>query len=1274
MRDEKLQAFDSEGNLRPDGVSRIEAHRYGVWHRTVSIFVVNSYGEILLEKRSPLKDLFPGLYDIPGGHLTLGQTPLVAARQELEEELGLEIDASRLTPLCGDDEVIERVVIPEKSIINLERKTLYLLELTGEPEEEGILSRSAEFRRLSRMELESRGVKGEVSHVEFWSLERLEHALKSTGGRLLASGTETAFSYQPAAERVRHLCLTLRERLRSTFCEANKNLFPQVACEEVSDERLFELFLERPTTPASRDQVGAIFELGTDQPAGAYQIGPFRLTASGDSYWGAKLRDPAGNYVDNLLRAIAHTREPEVKESLLSKAPAVRSFISQVLNLPLADGSRFRDQLGNLADIEVARKAALVWLKHNASDLLAEEDLLCPTHDLVTACIESGRRLLAEWWERVPTSEYDRLDQLLLLGLGAAAIDFNNPRFQAALATQPDPGPWLIQFIRESTSKSLSVELGGDRFLQQFFDDYVKSRRNGTLAFLPGNCAQAYLSLALCQEILRQNQNLKILFIPKSGAPGNDLGLAEAETALRAESSGLLNDLAAFVGESRFRFVRNGPTGHGLDPARLSYELAHALEEAIAVVAEGQAYAEIRGWKKPTFVAFRVNGRVAEAIHGVSRRSGPSGFVRLTPGVDHFEGFERAVLRSISDRITGEAIPAALQTTSEYVSAILGDNLPLLTQHIFENDQEESIRQVRREARRLDKTFARILLGFASTPPDPGLVRSYYQDRHYPVFACGGGGGFNGVTLKALKLLGLPVAAGVPSTDDGGSTGDLQSWLRQSRGFVFGIGDMAGILQDSTVHEGKRPVLAYRFDHEPGDSVGGSLAQSVLNRIKQEISNPTDPESPLGSAPDFLSFVCDQLNLARLIDAAFRSGEPKANRLRVKGSSIRNLDVIAAYELCKCLGDQVDDRCSTRLGPLYVLENALGIRPGLMVLPVTYEQCVLYLEYEQPVEPKLAKEFGIPPEALWEGRHRLFGQRFIDKLPQRGRRLRAGVAAGPGEAAHRPRADAEFLVRLRDAKLFIMGAGSLVSSQLAQLAVNGVIETLISLPDMRKILVINHVKLDETFGMTLREQIELIETVATECAPKESVEGLAPQTRRLRIGDIFTDIVVPRTVARELQAEMFDRQYQWDRAGDAPVFVDLRAKGSRPAKIFRNRYVDFLLDYPDVQEELGITLRELEVLSCLEQPSTLFGRRTEAGRYRGALFAASDDIEYLVKHGIQRRSIHEVDSIGENWKFLKAEGEPSVEFFPGLVPEALMGIFRIALERGSGSSITRESL
>src|SRR5207244_3056515 len=145
------------------------------------------------------------------------------------------------------------------------------------------------------------------------------------------------------------------------------------------------------------------------------------------------------------------------------------------------------------------------------------------------------------------------------------------------------------------------------------------------------------------------------------------------------------------------------------------------------------------------------------------------------------------------------------------------------------------------------------------------------------------------------------------------------------------------------------------------------------------------------------------------------------------------------------------------------------------------------------------------------------------------------------------------------AKLFIMGAGSLFGSQLAQLAVPGVVDVLIESTHMRRLLVINHVRMDETWGMSLGDHIRVIENVANCCASTDVVKRVVPARERLRISDVFTDIIVPRTVAKEVEVEMVRREYRWDKSRDQkPERVELPSDQDAGAPVLRNRYVDFL--------------------------------------------------------------------------------------------------------------------
>jgi len=59
-------------------------------HRAAHVLVFNRAGQLLLQKRSPYKDIQPGRWDTSvGGHLDPGENYLEAAVREMGEELGL---------------------------------------------------------------------------------------------------------------------------------------------------------------------------------------------------------------------------------------------------------------------------------------------------------------------------------------------------------------------------------------------------------------------------------------------------------------------------------------------------------------------------------------------------------------------------------------------------------------------------------------------------------------------------------------------------------------------------------------------------------------------------------------------------------------------------------------------------------------------------------------------------------------------------------------------------------------------------------------------------------------------------------------------------------------------------------------------------------------------------------------------------------------------------------------------------------------------------------
>jgi len=92
---------------------RTEVHARNLLHRAVHVFVFNSAGELLLHRRSALKDQYPRCYtSSASGHVGAGETYDEAAPRELAEELGLHSPLERLCKLpAGPETAWEHTVL-----------------------------------------------------------------------------------------------------------------------------------------------------------------------------------------------------------------------------------------------------------------------------------------------------------------------------------------------------------------------------------------------------------------------------------------------------------------------------------------------------------------------------------------------------------------------------------------------------------------------------------------------------------------------------------------------------------------------------------------------------------------------------------------------------------------------------------------------------------------------------------------------------------------------------------------------------------------------------------------------------------------------------------------------------------------------------------------------------------------------------------------------------------------------------------------------------------
>ncbi|MGD8190814.1 NUDIX hydrolase [Brevibacillus ginsengisoli] len=89
---EYLDVYDEKGNKTGDIVERTQAHKNGICHKVIHVWVINSKNELLLQKRSKNKDLHPDKWYVSlGGHITSGEDNKQTIIREFNEELGLDV-------------------------------------------------------------------------------------------------------------------------------------------------------------------------------------------------------------------------------------------------------------------------------------------------------------------------------------------------------------------------------------------------------------------------------------------------------------------------------------------------------------------------------------------------------------------------------------------------------------------------------------------------------------------------------------------------------------------------------------------------------------------------------------------------------------------------------------------------------------------------------------------------------------------------------------------------------------------------------------------------------------------------------------------------------------------------------------------------------------------------------------------------------------------------------------------------------------------------------
>ena len=91
--EEYFDVLNEKGEYIGKTETREKCHKEGLWHKAVVVFIINSKSQVLLQKRSANKKMWPNMWDITaGGHVLTGEFGFQAAIRECKEELGIELN------------------------------------------------------------------------------------------------------------------------------------------------------------------------------------------------------------------------------------------------------------------------------------------------------------------------------------------------------------------------------------------------------------------------------------------------------------------------------------------------------------------------------------------------------------------------------------------------------------------------------------------------------------------------------------------------------------------------------------------------------------------------------------------------------------------------------------------------------------------------------------------------------------------------------------------------------------------------------------------------------------------------------------------------------------------------------------------------------------------------------------------------------------------------------------------------------------------------------
>ena len=96
------------------------AHKKGLWHKSVHVWIINDKNEILLQYRCADKSLYPNTWDVSfAGHISAEENSIEALIREGKEELGIDVELEKLNYIFTNREEIKYEQINSKEFVDI---------------------------------------------------------------------------------------------------------------------------------------------------------------------------------------------------------------------------------------------------------------------------------------------------------------------------------------------------------------------------------------------------------------------------------------------------------------------------------------------------------------------------------------------------------------------------------------------------------------------------------------------------------------------------------------------------------------------------------------------------------------------------------------------------------------------------------------------------------------------------------------------------------------------------------------------------------------------------------------------------------------------------------------------------------------------------------------------------------------------------------------------------------------------------------------------------